>query len=149
MLRITEPRAGHRYPGRSAAAPWTAIQAANRGADPIVSRKTSATGGTFPTSSLRSRSNPAQPRLQATTRRRAESGRDMGAGEHISSSLSRQALSVGSDGSVGSVGSMRRGEASGRGVLNYPPHLRNFPKDAPMNLTPELVSDILVRQGYL
>src|SRR3954466_12706016 len=104
-LSATEAKAGTKYPARGQDVPAIAIQAAKRGATPTVSRNTSATGETFATRSLRSRSTPAQPRLQATTRRRAESGRDMGWGAYIESRPGEgdpvEALSVRSDGSVG------------------------------------------------
>src|SRR5947199_3751446 len=79
-LSTTEAKAGRRYPGRGQDEPAIAIQAANSGTTPTVSRNTSATGETFATRSLRNRSTPAQPRLQATTRRRTERGRDMDGG---------------------------------------------------------------------
>src|SRR5436853_5266367 len=126
MLRSTDPSAGSRYPGCGADHPPKAIQAAKRGAEPIVSRNTSATGGTLPTSSLRNRSNPAQPRLHATTSRRAENAGDIGAGVYI-----------------GPPGHRCPGGAK------LPPFRPFSPKDVPMNHTPELVSDILVRQGYI
>ncbi len=80
MLSSTEASAGPKYPGTGPPAPCWTIQAANSGTDPIVSRKTSATGGISRTSSLRVRSNPAQPSPQATMSRRTGSGMDIGAG---------------------------------------------------------------------
>jgi hypothetical protein len=46
-------------------------QTAKSGAEPAVSRNTRGTAGTSRTRSFLSRSNPDQPRLEATTSRRA------------------------------------------------------------------------------
>src|SRR5436305_8296605 len=88
-LTATQATTGTKYPVRGQDVPAIAIQAAKSGTTPTVSRNTSATGETFATRSLRNRSTPAQPRLQATTRRRTESGRDMGGGVYIESLSAR------------------------------------------------------------